>query len=84
MAINVYKTCNDKASIVTVGGNEFFFSYETCIAFRGMIDGTYRKIRRANDWGPTTGKHFNQLGAKEFDMLPTVEFVDTIERVTAG
>lgn len=78
MSIELYRH-SDNAHIVTVGRNEYFFSYATCIAFRGLIDGKYHTIRRANDWGPTTGKHFNQLGAKEFDLLPTAEFVALVE-----
>jgi len=40
------------------GGNVFWFSYKTLVAFRGP-DG--RRVVRQNDWGPTTGKHLNAI-----------------------
>lgn len=45
-------------SRVQANGITYWFSYETCIAFQGL-DGplTVRK----NDWGPTTGKHLNEV-----------------------
>ena len=56
-----------------VGGREFYFSYQTLIAFRG-ING--RLVLRANAWGPTTGKHLNaidrtatRVSAEEFETL---------------
>lgn len=83
---------NTKAHIVTdTTGNEFFFSYETCIAFRGSVaipleDGRqgaaeYVTIRRPNNWGPTTGRHFRELGCKEFEELSTEDFVARLEFV---
>lgn len=41
-----------------VDGREFYFSYQTLVAFRGR-DGAL--IMRANVWGPTTGKHLNAI-----------------------
>ena len=65
---------NTKAHIVTVGDMEYFFSYETCIAIRGEQHGVFVKARLANHWGPTTGRHFNELGCKDFPVLPDDEF----------
>lgn len=70
---------NTKAHIVTINENEFFFSYETCIAFRGYIGGKYMTIRRPNEWGPTTGRHFRELGCKDFDMIDGDKFELKIE-----
>ncbi len=39
---------NTKAHIVTISGREYFFSYETCIAFRGFVPGDYIAVRLAN------------------------------------
>lgn len=49
---------------VRIGLAHFWFSYKTCIAFR--VAGSKTVVRR-NDWGPTTGKHLNEVdgGAKE-------------------
>ncbi len=56
------------ARIATIRGNEYFFSYATCIAYRGTDprDGAYIRVRVRNSWGPTTGKHFRELGCADF------------------
>lgn len=41
-----------------VGGREFYFSYQTLVAFRKR-DGAL--VMRENIWGPTTGKHLNAI-----------------------
>ena len=57
---------NTKAYIVTLDNTtELFFSYETLIAVR---QGAVRK-RLANHWGPTTGRHFNELGCRDFEIV---------------
>lgn len=66
---SMYRYNKSQAYIVTIGGNEYFFSYATCIAFRGTHDGQYKKVRLKNHWGRTTGRHFNQLGAKDFEVV---------------
>ena len=45
-----------------VGSAVLFFSYETLIGCRAW-DGSY--YRRANEWGPTTGRHFNECGLQD-------------------
>lgn len=67
-----------QAHIVTVHGNEYFFSYRTCIAFRGTSAGGYRKVRLANHWGPTTGRHFNELGCGNFEVVPDEQFAAVV------
>lgn len=58
------------AHIVTIGDREYFFSYETLIAYRGRTPlGGYAKCRVANHWGPTTGRHFKELGCAEFEIV---------------
>ena len=57
-------------------GNMFFFSYETCIAYRGTDKaGQFTAIRRKNDWGPTTGRHFNEMGCGSFETHSGEEFL---------
>ena len=65
---------NTKAHIVTVGPMEYFFSYKTCIAIRGVQDGRLVKARIANHWGPTTGRHFGELGCKDFPTVSDEDF----------
>lgn len=38
-------------------GNEYYYSYETLVAFR--INGEFHIVK--NLWGPTTGKHLNWI-----------------------
>lgn len=62
---------NTRAHVAEIGEHEFFFSYETCIAYRGP---SYpRGIRIANSWGPTTGRHFHELGCADFDLVEKIE-----------
>jgi hypothetical protein len=58
-----------QAHIVVIKDVKYYFSYETCIAAEGEFKGYARRIRVANSWGPTTGRHFNELGCKDFEVL---------------
>ena len=49
-------------------GITLYFSYETIVAFNGVIDGKFGcRVVHKNDWGTTTGKHLNMIdgGAKD-------------------
>lgn len=71
------------AHIVTIGQKEYFFSYQTCIAFRGPDqNGNIVGLRIANSWGPTTGRHFNELGCKDFHVLSDEAFTEILESQT--
>ena len=50
--------------LFTVGNFDYYFSYETLVAFRHPRVGM---VVHTNDWGPTTGKHLNWIddGEKE-------------------
>lgn len=57
---------NTKAHVVEVGENEYFFSHETCVAFRGKaLDGRHVQVRLENSWGPTTGRHFKRARLRQ-------------------
>jgi hypothetical protein len=84
MQVSLDSSCNNKAHIVTVGEHRFFFSYKTCIAYYGPAPvGGWWRFRIANHWGPTTGKHFNQLGCGEFPIVNDDDFNTNIERAMA-
>jgi hypothetical protein len=55
---------NTKACVVEIGPHAFYFSYQTCIAYAGPLG----RARRANTWGPTTGRHFRELGCAGFPL----------------
>ena len=73
---------NTKAHVVTINSNEYFFSYETCIAYCGPSS-RHRGIRLANHWGPTTGRHFNELGCGEFPIILDEVFGEIVESSTS-
>lgn len=60
-----------------VGGREFYFSYQTLIAFRGL-DGTLRISR--NYWGVTTGRHLNAINRDQKTRLSSDEFESAYRR----
>lgn len=64
-----YAGDNTEATAVEVGGRTFFFSYQTCVAFKGR-DGV--TIASVNVWSKTTGRHLGAIGAAE--ALPNEEF----------
>ena len=50
---------------LNVAGVDMVISYETVIAasYGGKC------IRRNNDWGPTTGRHMNETGVRDFAVI---------------
>jgi hypothetical protein len=60
---------NTKACVVEIGPHAFYFSYATCIAYAGPLG----PARRANVWGPTTGRHFRELGCGGFPVVEPAE-----------
>lgn len=81
MRVRLYNPTNrnTQAHVVEVGDDTYYFSYETCIAFRGIRGGKSLVIRRPNDWGPTTGRHFKEMGCFEWETVDA----DLFERIVA-
>lgn len=61
-----------EARIVTLDNKEFFFSYRTCIGVRGCFEGKHIKQRLENT-GPTTGRHMNELGIRDFEVVESFD-----------
>ena len=61
---------SSKATVVRSGHSKYTF-VRTPIAFR---DSEGKLIVRANEWGPTTGKHMVALGVDRGDRIPGDEF----------
>jgi hypothetical protein len=57
MRISRESYCNNKAHVVSIDDINIYYSYATII---GVTSATF-KGRLVNSWGPTSGKHFNQL-----------------------
>jgi hypothetical protein len=53
---------NTEAYRVRIGQHNLYISYSTVIGYSGPL-GT---CRRHNDWGPTTGKHINEMGIRDW------------------
>lgn len=71
---------NTRACVVELGPHAFYFSYETCIAYAGPLGAA----RVANLWGPTTGRHFRELGCAEFPAVEPDALVALVLRTLAG
>ena len=72
-------------SIVHLDGYQVAFSYETPI---GFAIASRPWVLRDNEWGPTTGKHLNNLDERKINRLPGDEFlkalVDVVDEYRAG
>lgn len=67
------------AAIVTTPQGTYFFSYRTVIAFQGEDpNGNFRRVRMKNWWSRTTGRHFSDLGCKDFEEVTPEEFARVI------
>lgn len=71
---------NTRACLVEIGPHAFYFSYETCIAYAGPLG----RARRENVWGPTTGRHFRQLGCADFPIIKPDELTALVLRTVVG
>lgn len=61
-------------------GYDFYFSYQTCIAFRTPKTGL---VVRENSWGPTTGKHLNWIdGGRKKDRIGHTRFEALLETIS--
>ena len=70
---------NTPANIITLNNHTFYFSYETCIAYDGPNSREGARIK--NRWGPTTGRHFNEMGVKEYPIVDGDEFEKIISNI---
>jgi len=67
---------NTRACVVEVGPHALYFSYETLIAYAGPLG----RARRANVWGPTTGRHFREMGCSGFPVVEPDELAALVLR----
>jgi hypothetical protein len=71
------------ARYVTIGNMQLFFSYRTVIAIKYMNKaGEYVQHGRVNEWGPTTGRHMNDVpGNHKDDRLSGEDFINELEKM---
>ena len=75
-----YASNNSKANSMTMKdeyGNQFWFSYETLVAFQ--IRGEFHIVQ--NYWGNTTGKHLNWIDDRKYIRETREEFEDNYDRL---
>lgn len=66
-----------------IGHYAFLISYETIVAVRCM-EGHYKL---QNVWGPTTGRHINEYGGRDWPVITLEEMQGYVKRAiveTAG
>ena len=57
-----------------------WFSYTTPVAYRVLGQ---KRVVRINDWGPTTGKHLNEIdGGDKKSRIPGGEFETRLKALT--
>lgn len=85
MLVNIaHPTGRENFSRVEVGPLTIWFSYSTPIAYNLPGEGT---VVRRNEWGPTTGRHMNEIDGGSADRraarIDGAEFVARLDRITA-
>lgn len=73
------KTMSNMHEVSINSKGTFYFSYETCIAFRTP---DYGLIIRENDWGPTTGKHLNYIDPDKSIRISGEDFETMLEDIS--
>lgn len=63
-----------EARELRLGDVTLYFSYDTCIAVRSPRG----VFRRHNSWGPTTGRHINEMHVRSFPECEEEEFKDKL------
>lgn len=56
--------------LVSIGRVKLYFSYETLI---GVDNGCGSRKRVTNTWGSTTGRHFNECGLQDAEVISADE-----------
>ena len=59
-------------------GNDYYFSYNTLVAFRGNKTGL---VVMENYWGPTTGKHLNWINRDHSMRVDSDKFDELLAQV---
>ena len=68
---------NTQAQTLDLGPHRLYFSYETTIAYAGPLG----RCRIRNSWGPTTGRHFKEMGCYNFLLVEDKALDDILERI---
>ena len=76
VSLGSYTHRNTPATTVSIDGAHLFFSYKTVVAFETPKTGF---VISENVWGPTTGRHLNELDDDKSKRLDRTEFERQLE-----
>ena len=85
MRIRFSKATNRRTEAyeIEVGRTRMLISYETIVAFSGPgPSGEVKRLRRHNKWGPTTGKHMNECGVRDYPEAANEEHFEAQLQLT--
>ena len=68
---------NTQAHIIYINKHTLFFSYETCIGYIGPLG----SFRLKNYWGPTTGRHINEMGLRDLPVVSREKMEETLKKI---
>ena len=68
---------NTQAYILHLNEHTLYFSYRTCIAYSGPSC----NFRLSNSWGPTTGRHINEMGLKDWPIVSSQEMERELAKI---
>lgn len=68
---------NTKCYQIGIGGDTFYVSYQTIIGARVWGE---PPARLHNSWGPTTGRHINDMGIRDFREVEEAELQSLIRK----
>lgn len=82
MSINLSNWCNRNTPTceISIGNFTFLFSYETAVAYTGLVEDKRVRGRLVNVWGKTTGRHINDWGAKNYPEITKKEMEDVMNQ----
>ena len=67
---------NPNATVITAGERTWYFSYQTCVAYR-VAD---KQFRRDRNYSVTTAKHLNYMGVADWPRVDDATF----EKIAGG
>lgn len=65
------------ATIVHVGKNRFYFSYETCVAM--SLNNGEKLVRRESDYSNTTRKHMREMQCYDWERISDETFEEVLD-----
>lgn len=69
---------NTPAHWLRIGNVSILFSYATAVALRTFAGENSIAVRKANHWGPTTGRHIKDAGCADYDVVEDDVFEDRL------